>query len=444
MDFHIMNIFLLVAVARIHFIVMTKGKSVSDSPLSCTVKQHFQSQYVTPLLERISHVTGCTSQDISRNSKEVHVVSLESAGLNTTSLRGFLPRVSLKVKPRMENSLHVGPLVVVLNTATPVMWQLEVERISSNSRFVVFVTEESQVVPSAPLTLMVRQKQKAPLDKIVKWARSRFVALTSLSIIGIANTIVLKVGIDANYSETCEGISEKSVHNVEAFFIQPQPAAGCTVSENIGPTKRDVHVVKLLSTEEFSEVVVHLHPKGAAEARTSKIVVAKDLVLILKSDSAVKWRIDSWGIQGTVYVVAEHQVFPGSMPAFHLLQVQVRSLPLTLEELTLEVIDSNISTVIESWTVNRVNIMVVGEILGSNHYNVQSDGGSSRNKFSVGQDKAQPVLSHQTKLNTTAYPFTSWNHKIRNRNADWPWPFGHLCGPEVPCGLLVKNPSLKF
>ncbi|XP_022235946.1 transforming growth factor beta receptor type 3-like, partial [Limulus polyphemus] len=113
---------------------------------------------------------------------------------------------------------------------------------------------------------------------------------------------------------------------------------------------------------------------------------------------------------------AEHQVFPGSVPAFHLVQVQVQSLPNTLEELILEVIDSNVSTVMESWTVNRVNIMVVGKIIGSNHYNVQSDGQSSRNRFSVGRDKSQPVLPHQSQLTTTAYPLASWNHKMWNRN----------------------------
>ncbi|XP_022239206.1 transforming growth factor beta receptor type 3-like, partial [Limulus polyphemus] len=143
----------------------------------------------------MSHVTGCTSQDITRNSKEVHVLYLESAGFNSTSSSGFLPRVSLKVRPRMENSLHVGPLVVILNTATPVMWQLEVDKISNASRFIVFVTQESQVVSSAPLRLIVRQKPTSSLRKILNWARSHFKALTSFSTIGMANSVVLKVGI---------------------------------------------------------------------------------------------------------------------------------------------------------------------------------------------------------------------------------------------------------
>lgn len=382
-------------------------KAISSSEVnvsrSCTVKWHFQSHFVTPLLERKSHVTGCTSQDITRNSKEVHVIHLESAGFNSTSSFGFLPRVSLKVRPRMENSLHVGPLVVILNTVTPVMWQLEVEKISNGSRFTVSVTQESQVVSSVPLRLELQQKPTSSLRKLLNWARSHFKALTSFSTIRMANSVVLKVGIDSRSPESCEVTSEVKVDNVEASFIQSQPASGCTVLQNISPSSRDVHIVKLRSAGESDEVVIHLQPQGAPETNTpSKPIVNKDLVLILKSISAVRWRIDSWGLQGIVQVVAEHQVTPGSVPDFQFIQVRVQSLSNETEELVSEMIRAfgNISTIMETDMANRINIMIVGETMGTDHHNVQSDGGSPQGGISVGRGQSRFVQLQQSNVNT--------------------------------------------
>ncbi|XP_022248261.1 transforming growth factor beta receptor type 3-like, partial [Limulus polyphemus] len=204
--------------------------------------------------------------------------------------------------------------------------------------------------------------------------------------------------------ESCEVTNEVKVDNVEASFIQPQPASGCTALQNIASSSRDVHIVKLRSAGESDEVVIHLQPQGAPETNApSKPIIIKDLVLILKSDSAVRWRIDSWGLQGIVQVVAEHQVTPGSVPDFQFIQVRVQSLSNDTEELVSEVINAfgNVSTIMETNTANRINIMVVGETVGTDHYNVQSDDGSPQGGFSVSRGQSRFLRPQQSDFSAT-------------------------------------------
>ncbi|XP_076346717.1 transforming growth factor beta receptor type 3-like isoform X1 [Tachypleus tridentatus] len=417
MEFHLISAMILLITAIFSFPTISSFEA--DSSRSCTVTWHFQSQYVTPLLEKTSYVTGCTSQDITRNSKEIHVIRLESAGFNTTSSSDFLPRVFLKVKPRIKNSIHVGPLVVILNTPTPVMWQLEVEQISNNSRFIVFITHESQVISSTPLRLTVRKKHTSSLKKILNWARGHFGALTSLSRIRMANSVVLKIGVDGKFPQLCDDTMEGKVDNLEASFIQPQPASGCTASQNIGPSNRDVHIIKIRSTTESDIVVIHVQPQGAVKRNSpNKPIIIKDLVLVLKSESAVRWRIDSWGVQGIVHVVAEHQVLPGLVPSFQLVKVQVQSLPNDTEDLVSAVTDifGNVSTVMETNVANRINIMIVGENAVTDQRNVQSDGESPKDRLSIGQVEPDVFQSHQSDISATVSSPSPWNRLHREKN----------------------------
>ncbi|XP_022242725.1 transforming growth factor beta receptor type 3-like isoform X2 [Limulus polyphemus] len=237
----------------------------------------------------------------------------------------------------------------------------------------------------------------------------------------MANSVVLKIGVDGKFPELCEVTVEGKVDNLEASFIQPQPASGCTASQNIGPANRDVHVIKIRSTRESDEVVIHLQPQGAAERNApSKPIIIKDLVLVLKSESAVRWRIDSWGVQGIVHVVAEHQVLPGLVPSFQLVKVKVQSLPNDTEELVSAMADifGNVSTVMETNIANRVNIMVVGESAETDHRNVQSDGESLKDRLSVGQDEPQVLQSQQSDSVTVSsqIPPSPWNRLHREKN----------------------------
>ncbi|XP_023213108.1 transforming growth factor beta receptor type 3-like [Centruroides sculpturatus] len=194
---------------------------------SCVVKRQFQSPYVTPILDQVAIVTGCSSQDITSTSQEIHVISLGSSGYNLTSLTDYLPTVSLLIKPQQQHSTHAGPLVVVLHATNPVMWQLFVERISSSSRLVVVVTEPSQLVSSAPLKLSTNRKPQLPLRRLLGWVQQQYGSVTSLSRISVANTVTLTVGTNGETIAQCDTTSMAPTERVWASYIQPQPVIGC-------------------------------------------------------------------------------------------------------------------------------------------------------------------------------------------------------------------------
>lgn len=339
----------------------------------CHVRSRFHSPYVTPLLEHVSSVIGCTSKEITSKSQEVHVLSLENTGVNVSSTSGYLPNVGLKVMPKIQHSTHAGPILLVLHSTVPVMWQLEVERLSENSRIGVVVTNQSQVVSA--VSRLSRQRKRPPsLGRLLGWVRHKYGALTSLSRINMANSVTLYVGLDDKAADTCNTSSTIPPGNIRAVHVQPQATSGCVTDRSIRDPNRDIHIVELLSTSTTSEVTIHLQPQGHVQTTIDAPVLHRNLLLVLKCHVPLTWLIESWGIQGTLDVVAEHEVKGLSLPKYQILRVQTQQLaadtPGIMEDVQLAY--GTVTTFTKAHVANRVNMIIVGKADG-NEYNIQSD-----------------------------------------------------------------------
>ncbi|XP_067124086.1 transforming growth factor beta receptor type 3-like [Centruroides vittatus] len=354
---------------------------------SCVVKRQFQSPYVTPILDQVAIVTGCSSQDITSTSQEIHVISLGSSGYNLTSLTDYLPTVSLLIKPQQQHSTHAGPLVVVLHATNPVMWQLFVERISSSSRLVVVVTEPSQLVSSAPLKLSTNRKPQLPLRRLLGWVQQQYGSVTSLSRISVANTVTLTVGTNGETIAQCDTTSMAPTERVWASYIQPQPVIGCAAERKFYSYARDVHIVELLNSAGSREILLHLQPQGEVQASVlNQPIVERDILIVLKCHTSIKWKVQSWGIKGILTIVSEQEVEARSLPNYQPMQVEQVSLPNDTESLLVltEGLYNPVLTLTKAAAANKVNIFVDGK-KDKKLQNIQSDSGQIALQSSAGQ-----------------------------------------------------------
>ncbi|GFT10731.1 transforming growth factor beta receptor type 3 [Nephila pilipes] len=327
--------------------------------INCKVDELFSSAYVTPVVDQPTEVTGCQSRDTASGDQEIHVLSLLRASIHSFEARNeYVPSVSLDVRPRWKEK-HPASTVVILLSAAPVMWQMNLHHMGNSTSFHVIVNKTSHVVPSVPVP--VSRRKLPPMKRLPTWIKSHHGAVTSFSLIPVANEITLFVGIDTSDSaQGCNFSSQAQSVHVKASFVQLQPATGCSVKIPIDSRKKHsiLYVIELSSNALNSDVLVHLkHPnsdlmhKNAAEL---------NVTLVLKCHVPVEWIVQSSGIQGLLRIVAENPVHVQTNPLILTTIVQEKSLSFVTSTLLASVQNTfgPIDTYMKSSKANRINIVV--------------------------------------------------------------------------------------
>ncbi|GFR26365.1 transforming growth factor beta receptor type 3 [Trichonephila clavata] len=327
--------------------------------INCKVDELFSSAYVTPVVDQPTEVTGCHSCDTASGDQEIHVLSLLRASIHSFEARNeYVPSVSLDVRPRWKEK-HPTSTVVILLSATPVMWQMNLHHMGNSTSFHVIVNKTSHVVPSIPVPVL--RRKLPPMKRLPTWIKSHHGAVTSFSFIPVANEITLFVGIDTSDSaQGCNFSSQAQSVHVKASFVQLQPATGCSVKipNDIRKKHNILYVIELNSNALNSDVLVHLkHPnsdfmlKNAAEL---------NVTLVLKCHVPVEWIVQSSGIQGLLRIVAEHPVHVQTNPLILTTIVQEKSLSFVTSTLLASVHNTfgPIDTYMKSSKANRINIVV--------------------------------------------------------------------------------------
>ncbi|XP_055947055.1 transforming growth factor beta receptor type 3-like [Argiope bruennichi] len=370
----------LVLVCSIIMCLSVQDNAEKLHGINCKVDELFSSAYVTPVVDQSTLVTGCNSRDTASGEQEIHVLSLLRASIHSFEARNeYIPSVSLDVRPRWKEKPPASAVIILLS-ATPVMWQMNLHHMGNSTSFHVIVNKTSHVVPSIPVP--VTRRKLPPMKRLSTWIKSHHGAVTSFSFIPVANEITLFIGIDTSDSaQGCNFSSQAQSVHVKASFVQLQPATGCSVKNpNDNRKKRSIlYVIELNSNALNSDVLVHL--KHANSELTHKNIAELNVTLVLKCHLPVEWIVESSGIKGLLRIVAEHPVQIRTNPLLLTTIVQEKNLAFTTSALLSSVQNSfgPIDTYMRSSKANRINIIIrektkytVEDISGESNPSVES------------------------------------------------------------------------
>ena len=143
-----------------------------------------------------------------------------------------------------------------------------------------------------------------------KIARNRFGHLNTVTTVSkAANRVFVSLPEDLHGEPACAGPVRQGSRAVRAYTVERQSSYGCYHPENAGLLPNDVHVIDLRDGsgrlrrsvgDQLPEVVVEMGP----ELAESQPPLPRNLTLILKSDSKVRWMLKSSGIKGRLLVAA--------------------------------------------------------------------------------------------------------------------------------------------
>ncbi|GBN30347.1 hypothetical protein AVEN_252943-1 [Araneus ventricosus] len=129
----------LVLVCSIIMCLSVQDNAEKLHGINCKVDELFSSAYVTPVVDQPSEVTGCNSRDTASGEQEIHVLSLLRASIHSFEARNeYIPSVSLDVRPRWKEKPPASSVIILLS-ATPVMWQMNLHHMGNSTSFHVIV-----------------------------------------------------------------------------------------------------------------------------------------------------------------------------------------------------------------------------------------------------------------------------------------------------------------
>ncbi|GIY47009.1 hypothetical protein CDAR_57291 [Caerostris darwini] len=382
--------------------------------INCKVDELFSSAYVTPVVDQPTEVTGCHSHDATSDEREIHVLSLLRASIHSFEARNeYVPSVSLDVRPRWKEKHPPSSTIIILLSDMPVMWQMNLHHIGNSTSFHVIVNKTSHVVPS--LSVPVSRRKLPPMKRLPTWIKSHHGAVTSFSLIPVANEITLFIGIDTSDSaQSCNFSSQTQSVHVKASFVQLQPATGCSVkTPNDSRKKHNIlYVIELNSNALNSDVLVHLK-RGNSEL-SHKNFAELNVTLVLKCHVPVEWIVESNGIQGLLHIVTEHPVQVRTNPMILTTIIHEKILSLTTSALLSSIQNSfgMIDTYMKSSKANRVNIVIQEKTKyvveeGSSEDNPLLESSSNDGKISAGSEANFVLGKDKLNLgNTTTKMFT--------------------------------------
>ncbi|CAB1332108.1 unnamed protein product [Coregonus sp. 'balchen'] len=213
-------------------------------------------------------------------------------------------QVELHLKPIQSLLVHQKPLVFVLNSPQPVVWDIRTEKLALGIKHTFHVSEGSDVhFPPGNFSLHCQvQKEVLPHgnEHLLNWATKKYRAVTSFSELKIALDIYIKaINTHPVFSDTCKIDNKFLSLNYLAGYVEPQPSKGCVLS---GPDQdQEVHIIELQAPNSSSafqvDVIVDLRPLEA------DVPLYRDIVLLLKCEKSVNWVIKAHGVIGKLDVV---------------------------------------------------------------------------------------------------------------------------------------------
>jgi len=298
-----------------------------DAPLSTPYLAAFHKREVVAL--------GCQAESPLDAVTQVHVVRLT----------GRLSEVFLNVEGSKASSL-------VLMSAVETTWHLATS--SSSTLPTIFVSVGSKVMEAG--TGEELDSSPALLNNIntgSKIALNRFGHLNTVTTVtGEANRVFVQVPQNLGDNPTaCVGQTRAKSLAVKAYMVERQSSFGCYHPEAAGLLPNDVHVIDLrdktgknlrdgkrlkrsVGDVELPEVVVELGPE-LTEGDAPPL--PRNLTLVLKSDSRVRWMLKSSGIQGRLLVTAGDPVEKVEVGVGQHLEIQQAAMPDQFDKMMEEV-----------------------------------------------------------------------------------------------------------
>uniref|UniRef100_A0A4W5LJ42 Transforming growth factor, beta receptor III n=1 Tax=Hucho hucho TaxID=62062 RepID=A0A4W5LJ42_9TELE len=261
---------------------------------------------VQALLKSFTALSGCASRGTTGLPQEVHIINLRSHGPQGPDHK--TTEVELHLKPIQSLLVHQKPLVFVLNSPQPVVWDIRTEKLALGIKHTFHVSEGSDVYFTPGNFSLHCQVQKEVLphsnEHLLNWATKKYRAVTSFSELKIALDIYIKVGEDPVFSDTCKIDNKFLSLNYLAGYVEPQPSKGCVLS---GPDQvQEVHIIELQAPNSSSafqvDVIVDLRPLEA------DVPLKRNVVLLLKCEKSVNWVIKAHSVIGKLDVVTSDTI----------------------------------------------------------------------------------------------------------------------------------------
>uniref|UniRef100_A0A669BMA9 Transforming growth factor, beta receptor III n=1 Tax=Oreochromis niloticus TaxID=8128 RepID=A0A669BMA9_ORENI len=265
---------------------------------------------VQAMLKSFTILSGCASRGTTGLPEEVHIINLRGhahEGPDNSSAK-----VDLHLKPIQSMLHHQKPLVFVLSSLQPLIWNVKTENLALRIQHTFYVSLGSQVrFKPENFSLFTRIQQETfphGNEQLLNWAQKKYRAVTSFSELKMTQDIYIKVGEDPLSSDTCKIDSKFLSLNYLGSYKEPQTSKGCVLS--VPHKDKEVHIIELQAPNASSafqvDVIVDLRPLKEGTW------VHRDVVLLLKCAKSVNWVVKVHNVTGNVHVVASDTVTVGS------------------------------------------------------------------------------------------------------------------------------------
>ncbi|XP_071448296.1 transforming growth factor beta receptor type 3-like [Hetaerina americana] len=223
--------------------------------------------------------------------------------------------------------ISLSTLVLVLFSDYPIKWRLHALALPQTSKLIIQVTEDSVVESNFPVqTLSANWSNKTEL---LQYVHSHYDAITSFTEVNGANQIDLKVGYATAGFKECNTNSSKKSSVVSASLAVKQKTEGCFHENYIGYNPWDVYVVELnpnlrrksgrdwegdssdgdaIGGSSTTSPYPTLHPVAVLLEGEGPVPVPRNVTLVLKSGSPIRWRFGASGVDGSIVVVSNQEV----------------------------------------------------------------------------------------------------------------------------------------
>ncbi|XP_054873221.1 transforming growth factor beta receptor type 3 [Amphiprion ocellaris] len=259
---------------------------------------------VQAILKSFTALSGCASRGTSNLPQEVHIINLRGQAPGGP---GNTPaKVDLHLKPIQSMLHHQKPLVFVLNSPQPLIWNVTAENLALHIKHIFHVSEGSEVSEPGNFSLFTQIQETLPHgnEHLLNWAQKKYRAVTSFSELRMTQAIYIKVGEDPVFSDTCKIDTKFLSLNYLGSYEEPQTSKGCVLSV---PNKdREVHIIELQAPNSSSALQVDV--KVELRPLKDDAAVFRDVVLILKCAKSVNWVIKVHNVIGKLDVVASDTV----------------------------------------------------------------------------------------------------------------------------------------
>ncbi|XP_013880556.1 transforming growth factor beta receptor type 3 [Austrofundulus limnaeus] len=291
----------LIPLALLAVCCLTSARPPFRSP--CELLPVGTGHPVQALQKSFAVMSGCASTGTVSLPQEVHVINL----------RGHAPpgpdntpaKVELHLKPIQSMLHHHKPLVFVLNSPQPVVWNVKAENLELRIEHTFYVSQGSEVrFEQGNFTQIQLETLPHGNDHLLNWAQKKYKAVTSFTELRMTQAIYIKVGEDSWFSDTCKIDTMFLSLNYLGSYQVLQASKGCVLS---APEKnREVHIVDLQAPNSSSafqvDVIVDLRP-----LKTDGVVI-RDVTLLLKCAKSVNWVVKTHNVMGKLDVVSSDSV----------------------------------------------------------------------------------------------------------------------------------------